>query len=626
MKLGALSLLLSVTASWAAPPLRLGNAVLPTKYTLDLTLVPELDDYSGKIVIDLDVRYPVGELWLNATDLTIDQASLTTVGWSIDGKAEPGANDVVGIVLPSGVPAGPARLHLTFHGALNSKSSAGLFKMKEGDDWYIFTQFEAVDARRAFPCFDEPSFKVPWEVTLHVKKEHVALGNMPVVSETDEPNGRKAVRFAVSPPLPSYLVAMAVGPFEFVNAGKAGKRGTPVRIVTPKGKTSQAKYAAEVTATILDRLEAYFGIPYPYPKLDNVAVPLMGGAMENAGMVTFDQNLILADPAQDSIGRQRGYASVCAHELAHQWFGDLVTMAWWDDTWLNEAFATWTASKILNEWKPEWLSRLSDVSSALGAMSEDSLMSARKIRQPIVSNDDIANAFDDITYEKGAAVIRMFESWMGEDAFRKGVRRYLGQYASKNATAGDFLDSLSSASKRDITPAFSSFLNQAGVPLVSVELECGKAGSYAKLAQKRALPVGSSGSSGQTWQIPVCFRYESHGEIHRECTLLSGPEMEWKLKSKSCPAWIAANADAAGYYRVQYTGDLLHPLLADGGKQLTEAERLMLLGDMAALMEIGTVKASDALALVPVFGRDERRETSAAASTNRPCCAGPPGS
>jgi len=336
--------------------------------------------------------------------------------------------------------------------------------------------------------------------------------------------------------------------------------------------------------------------------------------MENAGMVTFDQNLILADPAQDSIGRQRGYASVCAHELAHQWFGDLVTMAWWDDTWLNEAFATWTASKILSEWKPEWRSRLSDVNSALGAMSEDSLVSARKIRQPIASNDDIANAFDDITYAKGSAVIRMFERWMGEDAFQKGVRRYLGQYAWRNAAAGDFLDTLSSASKRDVTSAFSSFLNQAGVPLVSVELECGKGGPHAKLAQKRALPVGSSGSSDQTWRIPVCLHYESRGEIRRECMLLTGQETEWKLKSKACPAWIAANADAAGYYRVRYPGDLLHPLVETGGKQLTEAERVMLLGDVAALMKMGTVKANDALALVPVFGRDERRQISVAAS------------
>ena len=218
-----------------------------------------------------------------------------------------------------------------------------------------------------------------------------------------------------------------------MDAGKAGEQHIPVRIVTPKGKANQAKYAAEVTATIIDRLENYFGIPYPFDKCDNVAIPLTFGfgAMENVGMVTYAQNLILSDPAIDTEERQRDYASVAAHELAHQWFGDLVTLAWWDDTWLNEAFATWTYAKILAEWKPEWHSRLSDLNGKFGAMGEDSLVAARKIRQPIESKDDISNAFDGITYQKGAGVIRMFESWVGEKKFQSGVTAYLKRYASR---------------------------------------------------------------------------------------------------------------------------------------------------------------------------------------------------
>ena len=368
---------------------------------------------------------------------------------------------------PSSAGPGPARIHIVYQGKISEKSSAGIFQGLDGKQPYLFTQFESIDARRAFPCFDQPDFKTPWQLTVHVPKAHAAVSNTSPVSETDEPNGMKRVVFAPTRPLSSYLVAIAVGPFDFVDAGKAGKNHIPVRIVTPKGKANQAKYAAEVTATIIDRLETYFGIPFPFDKCDNVAIPLTFGfgAMENAGMVTYAQNLILSDPAIDTEQRQRSYASVAAHELAHQWFGDLVTLAWWDDTWLNEAFATWTSSKILAEWKPEWRSRLSDLNSKFGAMNEDSLVAARKIRQPIVSKDDISNAFDDITYEKGASVIRMFESWVGEKKFQAGVTSYLKRYSYKNARVGDFLDSIAATGQPQLTRAFSTYLEQPGFPL-----------------------------------------------------------------------------------------------------------------------------------------------------------------
>src|SRR6185369_2442583 len=274
--------------------------------------------------------------------------------------------------------------------------------------------------------------------------------------------------------LPSYLIAFAVGPFEFVDAGVAGSNRVPVRIVTPKGRAAEAKYAASVTATILTRLEEYFGIPYPYGKSDQVAVPVtMGfGAMENAGMVTYGQNILLADPERDTPGRQRGYAVTAAHELAHQWFGDLVTTAWWDDIWLNEAFATWMESKIVGQWKPEWRMENIDVSERLGAMETDSLVTTRRIRQPITSDDDIANAFDDITYQKGAAVIRMFETWLGPAKFRNGVQAYLKQNADGAATVTQFLAAISKAAGKDVSPAFSTFLDQAGVPVVSMDLQC----------------------------------------------------------------------------------------------------------------------------------------------------------
>src|ERR1700728_1354039 len=457
--------LLAICASAELPKLRLGDDVRPLRYHLDLTLIPEQDTFTGRIEIDLDIRKAADIVWLNARTLKFDDAKFIQTGSTVAAKVETD-KEFAGFAAAPALQPGPAKLQIAFHGEFNKKGSDGLFKEQDGANWYVFAQFESIDARKAFPCFDEPGFKVPWQVTVHVKKEDSAVSNTPILSETAESDGRKKVVFAETKPLPSYLVAVAVGPFEYVDAGKAGKNRTPVRIITPKGKAMQAKYAAEVTGPLLAELENYFGIPYPYEKLDILSVPLFEGAMENAGLITYLQSLALCDPALDRIDRQRQYAEIVAHEMAHQWFGDLVTTAWWDDIWLNEAFASWMASKVIHHWKPEWNTLIDEQNTRLGAMDQDSLVSARKIRQPIESNDDIANAFDGITYDKGEAVIGMFERFMGEEAFQHGVARYLRQYSWRNATAGDFLDSLGSGGNQAVGKAFSTFLDQAGVPLV----------------------------------------------------------------------------------------------------------------------------------------------------------------
>ena len=339
----------------AAPPsFRLGDAVVPVRQTLDLTIIPAEDEFSGVADIDLDVRQPQAVLWLNAADLTIQSATVRLGGQTLEARPVAGGEDFAGFALAQPVPAGKAALHIVYRGKINTRSSSGIFKNKVGDSWYAYTQFESIDARRAFPCFDEPGFKIPWQVTLHVPSELMALSNTPSEAETGEPRGMKAVRFAATRPLPSYLVAFAVGPFEAVNAGTAGPTRIPMRIITPRGMADQAKYAAEVTPQILNVLENYFGTPYPYSKLDSIAVPLFFGAMENPGLITYAEGDILSAPAKDTLDRQRGYASDAAHEMAHSWFGDLVTTAWWDDIWLNEAFATWMASKALERWQPGW--------------------------------------------------------------------------------------------------------------------------------------------------------------------------------------------------------------------------------------------------------------------------------
>ncbi|HEX3748288.1 MAG TPA: M1 family metallopeptidase [Bryobacteraceae bacterium] len=593
----------------AQPKLRLSEVedVAPVRYQARLDLDPAKPSFPGTIAIQVSVHKPVQTLWLNANRIQVKAASAVVGGKTYQAAAVPGGDDFLGLKFASPLPAGNAEIDISYTAEVRHGDSSAVFHLKDKDSDYIFTQFEETDARGAFPCFDEPGYKTPWQLTLRVPAADSAVSNTPETERTE--GGTKTYTFQETKPLPSYLVAFAVGPFEYVNAGTAGSKHVPVRIVTPKGRSGEAKYAAEVTATILTRLEDYFGIPYPYEKADQVSVPITTGfgAMENAGMVTYGQTIILADPASDTIARQRNYASDCAHELSHQWFGDLVTTAWWNDIWLNEAFATWSEQRLLATWKPEWQTRVEDVGSKLGAEEVDSLVSTRKIRQPILTKDDISNAFDAITYQKGAAVIGMFESWMGPEQFRKGVQAYLKRYAFRTATEGDFLDSLSSESKQDIAGAFSTFLNQPGVPVVSLTLDCAQTPPVLHTAQSRSLPAGSKGSTDQVWQIPLCVRVD--GSPAPECTLLTKAKQDVVLRSaKSCPAWVEGNADAGGYYLVDYRGELRPALTAHAAKSLGAAERVDLIGNASFLTDSGKLPAADALQLVGAFHDDPQRE------------------
>ncbi len=596
-----------VAAPHAEPPkLRVSDSVQPIRYSVDLTIVPGRATFGGAVDISIDIRTPTTVIWLNASDLEIENASFRPAsGAAAKAAILPGGKDFAGFSFDRPI-SGHGVLHVAYQGKISRNSSAGLFQLKQADQWYVYSQFEPTDARRAFPCFDEPSFKVPWQLTLHVPKDNVAVANTPELSRADQPDGMQAVKFKESKPLPSYLVALAVGRFDIVDAGKVGK--TPLRIITPRGKGPNAKYAAEAIPQLLKLLENYFGIPYPYEKLDSIVMPISNFAMENAGLITYGETNLLAKPEEDSINRQRTCAIVTAHEMAHQWFGDLVTTAWWDDIWLNEAFATWMENKIVGEWKPEWHIDVTVVNDRLFAMREDSLASTRKIRQPIESNDDIANAFDGITYQKGAAVIQMFETWIGQDKFRKGIQSYLKQHAWGNATAKDFEASISAAAGRNIAPAFDSFLNQAGVPEISMALDCSSKPKL-DLAQKRLLPIGSQASSQQSWMIPICVAYESDGATHHQCELLSDPRSRMLLSSaKSCPDWLEPNDGGHGYYQVNYKDGLLDKVMADHAAHLSRPELVSVLGNVESLVSSGDLSPRVALGLVPEFSQDPHRE------------------
>jgi alanyl aminopeptidase len=603
---------LSAFANDNPPKARLSEVenIEPKSYRADLTLDPEKSTFSATIGIRMEIGKPLKTIWLNQNGIQIGNADLEAGGDKFTAAVVAGGDDYVGLHFDAELPAGPAALTIHYSAAIREKSTNAIFRQQESGNWYILTQFEATDARGAFPCFDEPSYKTLWQLTLHVPVNDVAISNTPVASES-QAGGTKIVVFKETKPLASYLVAFAVGPFEFVDAGTAGRNHAPVRIVVPKGKTGEAKYAAEVTATILTRLEDYFGIPFPYEKSDQVAIPNSAGfgAMENPGMVTYNQANLLADPKVDSTSRQRHYAAEAAHELAHQWFGDLVTTAWWDDIWLNEAFATWMERKLIAEWKPEWDTRVGDVSDKLGAQNTDSLVSVRKIRQEILSKNDISNAFDGIMYQKGASVIGMFESWMGPEEFRKGVQNYLRQYTFRTATAAQFLDALSSSSHKDVTKAFGTFLNQPGVPLVSVVLDCTASQPVLHLEQTRLLPVGSKGSAGQLWDIPICVRYGSGDSGTTQCALMTQPAQDLTLDAAtSCPAWVQANDRAVGYYRVEYRGGLLSALTSGNVQaRLTAAERVDFVGNARALVNADKLSAGDSMALAESFHSDPQR-------------------
>lgn len=601
---------------------------------LDLSLKPGEEKFSGQVALHVQVEKPTNVITLHASpDLTLSTVRVKTATGEVTPTWKTVAEGVVQLAVPKPLSVGAATVQIGYTGKLPLAENKGLFRQKDGADFYIYSHFEPTDARRAFPCFDEPTFKVPWRVTLHVPKEFMALSNAPLESEQPEAQGQKRVTFKETPPLPSYLLAFAVGPFGVFDAGKAGKKGTPIRIITLRGHEAEGDYAAKATVRLLSLLEDYFGIPYPYEKLDQIAVPGQQGAMENPGLITYGQPFIQIRKTEETVRARRMFSSIAAHELGHQWTGNLVTLAFWDDVWLNESLATFLDSKILGRFHPEWREDQSRVQRRQGAMGADSLATARKIRQPIETQHDIVNAFDGITYSKGAAVLEMFEQWLGEDVFARGLSRYLREKAHQNGTTADLVgawkkeiaatakvsgESGAADKANQFEQAFSSFLDQPGFPVVTASLSCEKAGAQLRLSQKRYVPLGTKGESPEVYRFPVCVRYPGQGQNPvSHCDLLTEKETIWSLPNAACPEYVVVNADAVGYFRVNYAPKLAEALRKVGfGKTgvLRETERIAFLGDQAALFRTGEATAMQVLGLSQVAAQDESRHVVAQAA------------
>ncbi len=591
----------------APPKLRLPKDTRPTAETLELHIDPKLERFTGVVDISVVLDQPRAVVWLHGKDFHVTRATATPDGGGEVGGAWKQEDDrgLASIHLSRPLPAGKATLHLEYDAPYGPKLE-GLYKVTMGGVPYAFTQFESIAARDAFPCFDEPGFKIPFETTLVVPGDAQAIANTREVERKADGNDVR-VRFAPTLPLPSYLVAFAVGPLDVVSApdvppNEVRKRPLPLRAVTTKGHGKDIAYALAHTGEILALLERFFGIEYPYDKLDIIAVGDKGGAMENAGAVTFSDRLLLMDEKTASFHQKRGYASVMAHELAHQWVGDLVTAAWWDDIWLNEAFATWIESKIVDAWDPKMEGGLELLDGVQGAIGSDALASARAIRQPIESTDDIENAFDSITYQKGGGVLSMFERWVGTETFRRGLHDYLAAHRFGNATADDFLAAESTASGKDVKTPFRTFLDQPGVPFVEAEVKC-DGSPRVHLKQSRYFPTGSSGDANKRWQIPVCVRYEAGKEAKEACALLTDREGDVPL-GPVCPAWVMPNSDAAGYFRFALAPADLAKLRTKGFAALSTRERVAYANSLRAAYNRVALPMKDVMEAAAVLASD----------------------
>ncbi|MCH8084400.1 MAG: ERAP1-like C-terminal domain-containing protein, partial [Myxococcales bacterium] len=561
----------------------------------------------------IELKSPLHHIWLHGQNLEILEARVERTGeaprsarWRAVGQ-----RGVAALELANALPPGPATIVLRYRAAF-ATDLAALYRVEVDGNHYAATQFEAIEARRAFPCFDEPSFKTPFDVTMTVAADHVSVANTPVAFEEALPDGRRRIRYATTKPLPTYLVAWLVGPFDVregaMPAAGPRQRSIPFRGLAARGRGDELSYAIEHTPALLEALERYFDTPYPFEKIDLIAVPeTRASGMENVGAITFSESVLLVDPETAPEWQLRYFARVMTHELAHSWFGNLVTMPWWDDLWLNEAFATWIAYRVVSETYPDYAYGVALLQSAQWAMDQDSLDSARQIRQPIESTHDIANAFNSITYQKGAGVIAMLERWLGADTFRDGIRVYIAENAYGNATTRDLTQALSKVSGRDVETPFESFLTQPGVPLLTTTLICDTQGSRLEVDQSRYRPIGSEYTASAAWQVPGCARYAVSAEPKERCALITETHASLALTSEGCPDWVLPNADGAGYYHWTASSSGQQRLLTRGWAALNARERLAALNSATASFYAGLVGPDALLPIIEAAAASEER-------------------
>jgi aminopeptidase N len=588
--------------AFASTPGKLPKTVVPTHYALDLT--PDLDKltFAGSEVVDIDVMEPTARLVLNAVDIAIVTASVD--GGTASEVMPDAAAQTVALAFPRPIAAGRHQLRMSFTGRIN-RFGRGLFAVDypaaDGRKRMISSHLEPADARRIFPGWDEPAFKATFALTVTVPQAFLAVSNMPVAHEEPAGGETKRVAFQTTPRMSSYLFVLSAGDLErtVTDAG-----GITIGVVAARGKAAQGRYALDTAVDLLHYFNDYFGIAYPLPKLDLIAVPGgFGGAMENWGGITFFESRLLFDPATSAGEARRGIFNIIAHEMAHQWFGDLVTMAWWDNIWLNEGFASWMQAKSAEALHPDWQTWLNGSGFKQAAMSEDARRTTHPIQQPIANETAAMAAFDSITYAKGAALIRMVENYLGEEAFRAGMRAYMKQHAYGSTTTADLWGALQAASGKPVAAIAAAYTEQGGVPLVVAQTTCAGDAQRITLRQER-FTIHDPAPAPQRWQVPVSRGTPGGGP--GETVLLDGTA---EFAAGRCGDAVKLNRDDVGYYRVQYDAAMLAALTRSIDK-LGPADRASLIGDTWALVEAGRAAPTAFFDLVErLIGDDNRAVT-----------------
>jgi len=595
--------------SFDTTPGRLPKTVVPRNYAIELTPDAKELTVSGSEVIDIDVREPTTHLVLNAVNMTLAEAT-------VDDKTRPeisldAASETVTLTLREPLAAGPHRLRIVFAGKINS-FARGLYyadyPTAQGTKRMISSHLEPADARRIFPCWDEPAFKATFTLTATVPSNFLAVGNMPVAREEAISASERRVSFAPTPKMSSYLFVFTAGELERITANADG---VTVGVVTTQGKSEQGRFALDNAVKLLGFYNDYFGTPYPLPKLDLIAVPGgFGGAMENWGGITFFESRLLFDPATSADSARRGIFSILAHEMAHQWFGDLVTMGWWDNLWLNEGFASWMQERAAEHFYPQWNTWLNGYGQKQYAMSLDARRTSHPIQQKVNDESEAMTAFDGITYNKGQAFLRMLENYLGENAFRDGLRRYMAAHALGNATTADLWQALEAATGKPVASIAASFTEQDGVPLVIAETRCDGRKQQLRLNQERFAivpPRSSSAGNGEaglpprSWRLPV--RLGLVGGRDAETFLLNGTA---DVAAGHCGDPIKVNLGDIGYYRVEY-GPTDRAALVKSLAAMTPEDRVDFLADSWALVQAGRTEAPSYLALIGRLAPNDQR-------------------
>nr|WP_010133326.1 M1 family metallopeptidase [Microbulbifer agarilyticus] len=608
-----------------APAGRLPDDVRPSAYRLDLTLDPRQDTFHGQVEIDIDLDNPTDHIWIHGNN--IDVADIGAIVHAEEDIALPNAESrkvvpaqyqqvldsgVVRVDFSREVPAGKITLRIQYSAPFD-KNLAGLFKVEEKGDAYALAKSESIQARRFLPGFDEPGLKATYDISLTIPEGYVAISNEPETGRSDAGDGMQKITFAQSPPMPTYLLSLAVGPFDVVErpaipANQYRKEPLPLRGFARKGRGKDLQYVLDITPQMLRVFEEQIRRPYPFRKLDIIAAPQWpSGATELSAAITYREQRILVEGDEPAPGQRLALLGIHAHEIAHMWFGNLVTPPWWDDLWLKEGFATWGTPLALTIMEPDGGHDLNAAARAISAMQLDSLASTRAIREPITDNNNIRNAYDAITYLKSLGVIHMVDEYFGADTFRPALGRYVEKFADGVADSPDFYRVIGDETgSPQLTETFRTFVEQKGVPLLSLTVDCNTEGNaQVHITQERYKPLGSPiADTGVQWSIPFCMR-GSTGVA--QCEFLTESKQTLALSGGVCPKWVMPNANGSGYYRFNMDEPQWQALLA-AFDALNTTERLALVDSAFAAFEAGQLQPAALLETVRLSATSDVRQ------------------